>query len=89
MDIVYEDKRIVVAVKPAGVVSVDQPGGMPELLRQIFEPLYTSDRGRKLSGLGLAICKSIITAHGGTIRAMPADGGGLLIRAALPCAKKA
>ena len=34
MDIVYEDKRIVVAVKPAGVVSVDQPGGMPELLRQ-------------------------------------------------------
>ena len=29
MDIVYEDKRIVVAVKPAGVVSVDQPGGMP------------------------------------------------------------
>ena len=30
MDIVYEDKRIVVAVKPAGVVSVDQPGGMPE-----------------------------------------------------------
>ncbi len=34
MDIVYEDKRIVVAIKPAGVVSVDQPGGMPELLRQ-------------------------------------------------------
>ena len=34
MDIVYEDKRIVVAVKPAGVVSVDQPGGMHELLRQ-------------------------------------------------------
>ena len=33
MDIVYEDKRIVVAVKPAGVVSVDQPGGMPALLR--------------------------------------------------------
>lgn len=26
MDIVYEDKRIVVAVKPAGIVSVDQPG---------------------------------------------------------------
>lgn len=34
MDIVYEDKRIVVAVKPAGIVSVDQPGGMPALLRQ-------------------------------------------------------
>ena len=33
MDIVYEDKRIVVAVKPAGVLSTDEPGGMPELVR--------------------------------------------------------
>ena len=63
-------------------------GVAPELLQQIFEPLYTSDRGRKVSGLGLAICKSIITAHGGTIRAMRASGGGLLVRAALPVAKK-
>lgn len=34
MDIVYQDKRIVVAVKPAGVVSTDEPGGMPSLLRR-------------------------------------------------------
>lgn len=34
MDIVYQDQRIVVAVKPAGVVSVDEKGGMPDLLRQ-------------------------------------------------------
>ena len=34
MDIVYQDKRIVVAVKPSGVVSTDEPGGMPGLLRQ-------------------------------------------------------
>ena len=40
MDIVYEDKRIVVAVKPAGVVSVDQPGGMPELLRRYTPRAY-------------------------------------------------
>ena len=33
-DILYQDKRIVVAVKPAGVVSTDEPGGMPSLLRQ-------------------------------------------------------
>ena len=33
MDILYEDARIVVAVKPAGVLSTDEPGGMPELLR--------------------------------------------------------
>lgn len=33
MDIVYEDKRIMVAVKPAGVISTDVRNGMPELLR--------------------------------------------------------
>jgi len=34
MEIVYQDERIVVAVKPVGVLSTDEPGGMPELLRQ-------------------------------------------------------
>ena len=33
MDILYQDDRIVVAVKPVGVLSTDEPGGMPELLR--------------------------------------------------------
>lgn len=33
MEIVYQDRRIVVAVKPSGVLSTDEPGGMPELLR--------------------------------------------------------
>ncbi len=64
----------------------DNGKGVPEDLRQaIFEPLYTSDRGRKVSGLGLAICKSIVTAHGGTIAALDRVGGGLLIRICLPC----
>jgi len=34
MDIIYEDSRIVVAIKPAGIISTDKKGGMPELLRQ-------------------------------------------------------
>ena len=34
MEIVYQDKRIVVALKPVGVLSTDEPGGMPELLRE-------------------------------------------------------
>ena len=82
LDCRTEDKQVVFDFSDNGV------GVAPELLQQIFEPLYTSDRGRKVSGLGLAICKSIITAHGGTIRAMRASGGGLLVRAALPAAKK-
>ena len=34
MDILYQDKQILVAVKPAGVLSTDEPGGMPELVRE-------------------------------------------------------
>lgn len=34
MDMIYQDNRVIVCVKPAGVVSVDEPGGLPDLLRQ-------------------------------------------------------
>lgn len=61
-------------------------GVAPEQLEQIFEPLYTSDRGRKVSGLGLSICRSIIRAHGGTVNAENIPGG-FRIRAALPRVK--
>ena len=37
MEILYQDNRIVVAVKPAGVLSTDEPGGMPSLLRQALD----------------------------------------------------
>lgn len=34
MEIIYQDKRVLVAIKPTGVLSTDEPGGMPELLRE-------------------------------------------------------
>jgi len=34
MEIIYSDKRILVAIKPAGVLSTDETGGMPSLLRE-------------------------------------------------------
>lgn len=34
MEIIYQDADIVVAIKPPRVLSTDEPGGMPELLRQ-------------------------------------------------------
>ena len=33
MDILYQDKRILVAIKPAGVLSTDEANGMPQRLR--------------------------------------------------------
>lgn len=37
MEIVYQDADIIVAVKPARVLSTDEPGGMPELVRAALD----------------------------------------------------
>ena len=34
MELIYRDKDIVVCIKPARVLSTDEPGGVPELVRQ-------------------------------------------------------
>ncbi len=34
MELIYQDNRICVGLKPPGVVSVDEPGGVPDLVRQ-------------------------------------------------------
>lgn len=34
MQVLYSDDRVVVCVKPAGVLSTDEPGGLPDLVRE-------------------------------------------------------
>ena len=34
MELLYTDDSLVVCIKPAGILSTDEPGGMPELVRQ-------------------------------------------------------
>lgn len=62
-------------------------GVPPEIMKKIFQPFFTTDRGRKVSGLGLTICENIIHAHGGTVNAWNILSGGLMVQARLPCAK--
>ena len=81
---VGKDKKIEVEIyKDDSKVYVDISdngrGVAPENLEIIFEPLYTSDEGRKVAGLGLAICREIIDSHGGKIYAKPSALGGLAI----------
>lgn len=57
----------------------DNGSGCKEDLDKIFEPLYTTDKSRKISGLGLSICKEIIESHKGTIRAENNKIGGFSI----------
>ncbi len=56
MELIYCDDDIVVAVKPARVLSTDEPGGMPELVRQALGDANTDVRtvhrlDRVVSGL--------------------------------------
>lgn len=36
MELVYTDESVVVCIKPSGVVSTDEPGGVPDLVRQVL-----------------------------------------------------
>ena len=53
MEFIYQDSSILVCVKPAGVLSTDEPGGMPELARAALgEPQGCVHRlDRVVSGL--------------------------------------
>ena len=46
----------------------DNGQGVDEkIIDKIFEPLFTTDNSRKISGLGLSICKEFVLMHGGSI----------------------
>ena len=63
-------------------VSDSGPGIQSESLNQIFEPFFTTkNRGM---GMGLAIVRTIIEAHGGQIRAENQAGGGAIFSVTLP-----
>jgi C4-dicarboxylate-specific signal transduction histidine kinase len=67
-----DDRRVTLRVRVNGsqvVVSVaDSGNGLTDSqIGQIFEPFYTTKDGGM--GLGLTICRMIVTAHGGTLAA--------------------
>ena len=61
-------------------VTDDGPGFGPDEAERLFDRFYRSGTGRARdgagSGLGLTIARSIVEAHGGSIRAVPSDGAG-------------
>ncbi len=64
------------------------PGVPADILPRVFERFVRAEASRNRShggaGLGLAICRNIVQAHGGTITASAAAMGGLLIGIHLP-----
>jgi signal transduction histidine kinase len=62
------------------------PGIPPGMEEKILSPLFTTRPDG--TGMGLAICRRVINAHGGKIKASCRRGGGAKIEFSLPVAKK-
>jgi two-component system sensor histidine kinase KdpD len=71
-------------------IAVDDDGpGLPQgREEELFESFARGEtrKSRKSAGLGLAISRAIVEAHGGTIRAEPREGRGTRIVFSLPLA---
>jgi PAS domain S-box-containing protein len=66
---------------------IDHGSGIePAVLPHIFEPYFTTSDVGKGTGLGLPICHSIVTAHGGTLTVESEVGKGSTFRVELPAA---
>jgi len=85
--------RLVVRVRRDGaMLTVDfedsAPGVPADEMERLFDRLYRVEASRSRTsggaGLGLAICRNIVEAHGGTITASSSPLGGLLMQISLP-----
>ncbi len=68
---------------------IDTGGGIdPEHQARVFDRFYRADAGRARAdggaGLGLAICKAIADAHGGTMSLASQVGRGTRVELLLP-----
>lgn len=87
-----KDRIEIALAETAGkaVIEVRDHGeGIPKSLRdKVFERFYRADNSRNRetggSGLGLSIVKTIVTRHGGDVKALETPGGGATFRITLP-----
>ncbi|HET6764569.1 MAG TPA: HAMP domain-containing sensor histidine kinase [Longimicrobiaceae bacterium] len=82
-----DDRRLWLRVERAGGMAVARvadngPGIPPEKLDGVFQP-FVSTKGKGM-GLGLAICKEIVEAHGGRLEVQSRAGEGTAFTVTLP-----
>ncbi|MGV8084077.1 MAG: sensor histidine kinase [Coriobacteriia bacterium] len=88
-----EEGRAAEIARTAGVAIVevcDHGPGIPECARdRVFEPFERLERdaAHPGSGLGLAVVREVVAAHGGRISIADREGGGCLVRVELPIAE--
>ena len=76
INIEKKNKNIKFVIKDNGT------GINENIIDKVFDPFFTTDSSRKISGLGLSICKEFIELHGGKIRGY--NNKGLVIEFTIP-----
>jgi C4-dicarboxylate-specific signal transduction histidine kinase len=66
------------------VVADNGPGIDPDFAEKLFQPFLTTKPTGM--GVGLSLCRTIVTAHGGKIWAEPRPGGGTAFHFTIPAA---
>jgi len=84
IDVVQKAGQILITV-------ADRGPGIPQAdIERVFDKFYRVQRDKRNgnyptgSGLGLAVCKGIVEAHGGHIWAQAREGGGVVFSVTLP-----
>jgi two-component system NtrC family sensor kinase len=65
-------------------VADNGPGIPPELREHVFRPFFTTKPDGAGTGIGLALCRTIVQDHGGQIAAEETPGGGATFTVWLP-----
>ena len=77
-----EGQHVFVSVADSG------PGVPPEIRSRIFEPFFTTKGNKGGTGVGLSLCLSLVTSHGGQMHLEDSPGGGATFTMELPMAVK-
>ena len=80
VDVITEQRGEAIAVR----VEDNGPGIEPEVMKQIWDPFFTTKEQGKGTGLGLSISQNIIRTLGGEIGVAGRKGGGTVFTITLP-----
>ncbi|NOQ84282.1 MAG: HAMP domain-containing protein [Myxococcales bacterium] len=68
------------------IVEDDGPGIDRDIIEQVFDPFVTTKAPGQGTGLGLAVCHTIVEGLGGSIEAANREEGGAVLKVRLPVA---